>query len=212
MAVDADRGTAYRLRTGPVPGAFLTGMYPSSDGALWAAYQAGAAPAVIARSVDRGASWHSWTVPADTSVGGIAARSRTEAFALLEPAAKPGSGNARLFRTRDGGRTWRDVGTDLPASVQYRPFAVAADGSLLVVDGPGAQQGPDCTQRCDQGHRYVWRSRDGRHFEPGPPVSGQHAGAGAGAGFVWIMQQDSGGTALRSTADGVTWRPLRLPD
>ncbi|MEV0732480.1 sialidase family protein [Polymorphospora sp. NPDC050346] len=201
LAVDPDNGAVFRLR-GESPSPFpLHEMYETTDGALWTAYWPGDIdrPSVVARSVDRGATWQPATLPepftGDTppSLVGLAAESAEVAYLLVNP--RDGIGPyAMIFRTSDGGDTWTEVATDLPASQALRPFAVGAGRVLLVADA-------------DLADGYVWVSRDGgRHFVRGPAV--EPGNIGGLPGLVWIADQD--GASI--TSDGVTWQArLALP-
>lgn len=200
LAVDPDTGKVFRLRSkapSPYP---LHSMYESPDGALWATYWPGDGRlSVVARSVDRGATWVASTMPKQFTAGdaplsllGLAAESRQVAYLVTEPSRRDGppekGTSSRLFRTSDGGRTWTEGSTDLPASSLFRPMTVGSDRSLLVAD-------------FSEDRSYVWVSRDGgRHFAKGAGV-GRGGAAGAVPGLVWVT--DAGGASL--TSDGTTW-------
>ncbi|BCJ69775.1 sialidase family protein [Polymorphospora rubra] len=201
LAVDPGTEGVFRLR-GESPSPFrLRNLYESTDGALWTAYWPGDIdrPSVVARSVDRGATWRPATLPepftGDTppTLLGLAAESGEVAYLLAAP--RDGVGRyALIFRTSDGGATWTEVLTDLPASPVVRPFTVGDGGTLLIADA-------------DLQDGYVWASDDGgRHFVRGPAV--EPGTLGGISGRVWIVDQD--GASI--TGDGTRWQArLALP-
>lgn len=216
LAVDPEAGAVFRLGGKPSPDR-LTSMYESLDGALWATFASPdlQTPSSVARSVDRGATWRISSGPGGTDVGGVVGESADVAYLLAEPrqsgAGAYTSGRSRLLRTIDGGRNWADVSTNLPTAGAIRPFTLGSDGSLLVVDGPIADAGANCSIGCDENERYVWVSRDGgRIFTKGPAVPGVVAGVMPGR--VWVLRQDlGGGQEAHVTSDGRTWIRLPLP-
>ncbi|MGK5519091.1 WD40/YVTN/BNR-like repeat-containing protein [Micromonospora sp. URMC 107] len=209
LAVEPGTGKVYRLAGLPATHARVS-LDRSDDGALWfvqASPEFGGAPSV-ARSVDRGATWRTSQVPAGVTAVALAAVSGQEAYLLTEPhptgEKDPPSGLSRLLHTTDAGRSWVDVGTDLPASSTLRSFTIGRDGALLVgepfVGGATA---------------YVWVSRDGgRHFVRSER-SGTEGTVGVARGLVWLGGRDVMNlpeTAhVQVSADGETWSRLPLP-
>jgi photosystem II stability/assembly factor-like uncharacterized protein len=198
MAVDPLSGAVYRLRVAPLPEADLSATYAAPDGSFWAAYTNYSERPMIARSTDRGWTWRTLLGPLITTVTSLVARDGTVAYALVE---------STLHRTTDGGQTWAALPADLPPGLRGRPLAIAADGSLIVFDGPNAQAPRDCHDRCDEGDLYAWTSADGRHFTRGPKLIG-HIPVDQ-AGPVRIVRRD--GDDLMVSPDGITWRRLPLP-
>ncbi|MFG3698998.1 WD40/YVTN/BNR-like repeat-containing protein [Micromonospora sp. NPDC047620] len=209
LAVDPGTDTVYRLADLPATHARRS-VDRSDDGALWfveASPEFGGA-ATVASTVDRGATWRTSQVPEGVTPIALGAVSGREAYLLTEPRATgtngPPTGSSRLLHTTDAGRTWADVGTDLPTSSMLRPFTVGRDGVLLV----GEQFAGGATA-------YVWVSRDGgRHFVRGERV-GTEGTAGVAPGLVWLGGRDDPSqpaTAhVQVSADGETWSRLPLP-
>jgi hypothetical protein len=214
LAVDPETGAVFQLRA--QPSRRLSSLYESPDGALWATFwpQDSPKPLMVARSVDRGATWQNSYAPTRTDVVGVVGESGQVAYLLAEPQQSgPGAyttGTSRLLKTTDGGLSWLEVKTDLPTAAGIRPFTLGTDQSLMVADGPVAPAGPNCSVRCDENERYVWISHDGgRHFTKGPAVSG--FAPGAIPGRIWVFRQDSRGQEAQVTSDGSTWTRLPLP-
>ncbi len=215
LAVDPSSGTVYRL-TGAQPSPYPPwSIYPSVDGTIWATYWPGNIDVmVVARSTDRGATWNTWRPAKGANVVAVAGVSKREAYLLIEPPPPPGAqpmertGPSQLLHTTDGGATWKDVDTDLPASPVSRPFTIGTDGSLLV-----AQSGdlaPALTPS-------LLVSRDGgRHFtnEHGP--GGPEGPAGVAPGRAWLYGRDdmsaTGPDHVLITGDGLSWSRFALPD
>ncbi|MER7418676.1 hypothetical protein ABT346_18145 [Micromonospora peucetia] len=209
LAVEPGTGRVYRLANLPATHARV-GVDRSADGALWfvqsSAEFGGAAS--VARSVDRGATWRTSQVPEGVTAIGLAAVSGQEAYLLTEPHPAgmngPPTGSSRLLHTTDAGRSWVDVGTDLPASSMLRPFTIGRDGILLVGEPfVGGATG------------YIWVSRDGgRHFTRSER-SGTEGTVGAAPGLVWLGGRDvmnlPATAHVQVSADGETWSRLPLP-
>ncbi|MFI0792143.1 hypothetical protein ACH4OY_05480 [Micromonospora rubida] len=210
LALDPAGGRVYRLagESGLPP---LVKLDLAGDGALWTVYRSlvdGGAD-TIARSADRGATWRTSSAPPNVTVIAVAGVSGDEAYLLAQPRPEdpngpPVVGRARLLHTTDGGRSWTDVDTDLPATPTFRPFTVGMDGTLLVGDRTGDGSGS-----------YVWSSRDGgRHFTRSAEV-GNEGTFGAARGLVWLGGRDDPADprtiSIRITADGRQWSRLPLP-
>ncbi|GIG90475.1 WD40/YVTN/BNR-like repeat-containing protein [Plantactinospora endophytica] len=214
LAVDPPTGTVYRL-TGAPPSPYPPfSIYPGEDGTIWATYWPGDIDVmVVARSTDRGATWNTWRPARGANVIAVAGVDDRQAYLLIEPPPLPGaepmerSGPAQLLHTTDGGATWTDVGTDLPASPTSRPFTIASDGSLLVAESGDVT--PNLTP-------YLLVSRDGgRHFstERGPGGAGP---VGVAPGHAWLYGRDDmsvlGPDHVSITRDGSAWTRFALPD
>ncbi|MCF0093747.1 sialidase family protein [Micromonospora sp. MH99] len=204
LAVDPSSGTVYRLTTAPSwrP---LFSLYPAADGSIWAAYQMGSVSgATVARSVDRGATWTTWTVPGDAMVTAVVGLDDREGYVLTESSAV--GGGARLLRTTDGAKTWTDTGTDLPDEAIW-DLTVGSDGSLLAIS-PGGGTGADRLARL-----LVSRD-DGKTFtvvrEYGPLVGT----ASVAPGYAWLFGNDADPTSqpdhLLVTSDATTWTRFTL--
>ncbi|MEV1287772.1 sialidase family protein [Micromonospora sp. NPDC049679] len=199
LATDPITGVVFRLRS-RLPHA-LAQMYVTDDGTMWGVLQPGdwPQPALLVKSADRGKTWETAPVPAGTRAVGIAARDSREAYLLLVPDYRQSnpdrSGPTRVRRTTDGGRTWTEVTTDLPHSDATRPFTVASDGALMLIDGTGQQAA-------------VWVSRDGgAHFTKGAEIANP-GNAGGLPGRLWTIT--SSGTSV-VTENGEHWRSVLLP-
>ena len=132
-------GTVYRLSGKPASPYPPYSIYPSADATIWATDWPGDIDIIIvARSIDRGASWNTWRPAERANVIAVAGVGEREAYLLIEPSPPPGAqpmevkGPSQLLLTTDGGATWKDIGSDLPASPTNRPFTVGSDGSLLI--------------------------------------------------------------------------------
>ncbi|MEU4680907.1 hypothetical protein [Micromonospora sp. NPDC023737] len=209
LAVDPDSGRVFRLaEQGPSPYPPYN-VYESPDRALWVTYWPGedGNPALVARSVDRGATWRTSRAPEGATSIGVAAVSAHEAYLLTEPQptdpnAGQATGASRLLHTTNGGESWEDVGTDLPTTSVVRPFTIGSDGSLMVLDFEGSIA-------------YVMISRDGgRHFTRGRQQDGD-GGVDANPGRAWLYGRDDprtdGADHVQVTTDGSTWTRFPLP-
>ncbi|MER7461049.1 hypothetical protein [Micromonospora sp. NPDC126480] len=213
LATDPETGTVYRLR-GEKPSPYPPfSIYPSPDGAIWATYWPGESGrrAIVASSADRGATWRTST-PAGGHVVAVAAVSEVEAYLLTEPDPPPGTEPmepgvpSRLLHTTDGGRSWTDVGTDLPSTPVSRDFTLAADGSLMIAD---THHHPANLTA------YLLVSRDGgRHFARVREY-GQEGGTGVAPGRAWLHGRDDmsveGPDHVQLTTDGEDWVRFALP-
>jgi hypothetical protein len=216
LAVDPSTGTVYRLNGEPPSPYPPFSIYPSADGTIWATYWPGdfGGIMVVARSVDRGATWNTWRPAKGANVIAVAGVSEREAYLLIEPPPPPGAqpmevtGPSQLLRTTDGGKTWTDVGTDLPATPVNRPFTIGSDGSLLV-----AQSGSTSPALVTS----LLVSRDGgRHFTKGREYHGGDGSVGAAPGQAWLYGRDDesaiGADHVVTTPDGSAWTRFALPD
>ncbi|SDY24554.1 hypothetical protein SAMN05444365_1011183 [Micromonospora pattaloongensis] len=208
LAVDPTSGRVFRL-TGQPPSPYPPyNIYESPDGALWITYWPGeyGRPSVLARSVDRGATWQTSQAPEGTTSIGVAAVSGQEAYLLTEPLpADPNGPRAtapsRLLRTINGGQSWTDVGTDLPTTDGVRPFTIGADGSLMVL-------------HTDATPAFVMISRDGgRHFTKAREYGDGRADANPGRAWLYGRDDQSVGGAdhVQLTTDGSSWTRFPLP-
>ncbi|MEV4411340.1 hypothetical protein [Catellatospora sp. NPDC049609] len=210
MAVDPASGRVYRL-SGEAPSPFApTSIHPTPDGALWVVYPGGGftRPDLIARSIDRGATWQTSHAPEATVTIGVAAVDGKEAYLLTEPLragadSPPAEGTAGLRHTTDGGKSWVDVPTDLRSNNVIRPIVVGSDGSLMVVDFRDSIA-------------ELLISRDGgRHFGTARRY-GHDSVLHAGPGLVWYYESNGqsllGTDRIEFTTDGQTWSRFRLPD
>ncbi|MET8912646.1 sialidase family protein [Micromonospora sp. NPDC004551] len=214
LAVNPSTGTVYRLSGKPASPYPPYSIYPSADGAIWATYWPGDPDVmIVARSVDQGATWNTWRPVKGADVIAIAGVNQREAYLLIEPPPPPGAqpmerkGASQLLHTTDGGVTWKDVGTDLPASPEHRPFTIGSDGSLLI-----AQSGnmtPNLTSS-------LLVSRDGgRHFTASREYDRLDGAVGAAPGIAWLYGRDdmsaTGADHVVITPDGSSWTRFDLP-
>ncbi|WP_246158525.1 WD40/YVTN/BNR-like repeat-containing protein [Catellatospora sichuanensis] len=207
LAVDPASGQVFRLSGQPPSPYPPFNVYASPDGALWITYWPGdhPRPAMVARSIDRGATWRTSQAPEGTTSSGVAAVNGQEAYLLTEPLPvdrnePPPTRPSRLLHTANGGQSWQDVATDLPTSSEVRSFAVGSDGSLMVVD-----------ER--DGASDLLISRDGGlHFATQRQHTG-NGGFGACPGRAWLYDERSpiGTDLVQTTTDGLTWTRLQLP-
>ncbi|KAB1910937.1 exo-alpha-sialidase [Micromonospora sp. AMSO31t] len=214
LAVDPLSGTVYRLSGKPASPYPPYSIYPSADGTIWATYWPDDIDImIVARSTDRGATWNIWRPAKGANVIAVAGVSKREAYLLIEPPPPPGAqpmevkGPSQLLHTTDGGATWKDVGSDLPASPTNRPFTIGSDGSLLV-----AQPG-DITPALTSS---LLVSRDGgRHFTKAREYDRLDGAVGAAPGLAWLYGRDDtsalGADHTAVTRDGSSWARLDLP-
>lgn len=114
---------------------------------------------------------------------------------------------SRLLHTADGGRTWRDVGTDLPSTPEARDFTLGMDGSLMI---PATNRHPENLTA------YLLVSRDGgRHFTRVREY-GREGDTGVAPGQAWLYGRDDmsvlGADHVQLTSDGQSWVRFPLPD
>lgn len=198
LAVDPGTREVFRLGGKPPSTHALHSLYESPDGALWSSYAPGdwPNPSTVAVSVDRGATWRTFTAPEQTNVISLAALSGDEGYLLAEPTgdgSQEPTGPSRLLRTVDGGRTWDEVDTDLPTARQSRSFTLGRGGTLLVGDSD------------DQANSVLWTSQDGgRHFTRS--VVPMLNGFSAGPGLLWNLGEEA-----RLSTDGVNWTRIPMP-
>ncbi|MEU4399421.1 hypothetical protein [Micromonospora orduensis] len=205
LAVDPSTGTVYRL-TGDAPsGRPLFGLYPSPDGTIWATYQATTNPQpTIARSVDRGATWTTSEVGADTTVLAMVGLDKREGYLLTESSTAGGS--TRVLRTADGGQSWTDTGANLPAQPHW-DLTAGSDGTLLAVTA-GAGTGPNRLAQLlvswDHGRTFLIVREYG-------PLVGSISVA---PGYAWLFGRDDGAAGepdhVLVTTDAATWTRLTL--
>ncbi|MEU1395964.1 sialidase family protein [Micromonospora zamorensis] len=209
-------GTVYRLGgkpPSPYPPAIL---YPSADGTIWATYWPGdIGVMVVARSVDRGATWTTWQPPKRADVIALAGVSAREAYLLIGPPPPAGAqpteveGAVQLLRTTDGGRTWVDMGTDLPNSLENRFLVVGSDGALLLVEMGNRQPSSNRS-------KAMISVDDGRHFKTVREYDRRDGSVGAAPGHAWLYGRDDlavgGADHVQLTGDGTAWTRFPLPD
>ncbi|MEU4779614.1 hypothetical protein [Micromonospora sp. NPDC023633] len=220
VAVDPSTGAVYRLGGTPPSPYPPFSIYPSVDGAIWVTYWPGdIGVMVVARSVDRGATWNTWRPAKGADVRGVVGVSGQEAYLLINPPPPPGAppmaveGPVQLLRTTDGGKSWADVGTDLPDTPEGLAMTIGSDGALLVAESDnvgGGNEVPTHTSR-------LWASRDsGRHFTTVRTYDRRDGGVGAAPGYAWLYGRDDmtvgGADHVQLTTDGATWTRFPLPD
>ncbi|WP_030487762.1 WD40/YVTN/BNR-like repeat-containing protein [Micromonospora chokoriensis] len=209
-------GTVYRLGGKPPSPYPPASIYPSADGTIWATYWPGdIGVMVVARTVDRGATWTTWQPAEGANVIAIAGVSAEEAYLLIAPPPPAGAqpmeveGTSQLLRTTDGGRTWADVGTDLPNSLETRFLVVGADGSLLLVEAGNMQPSSNRS-------KAMISVDAGRHFTTVREYDRRDGGVGAAPGSAWLYGRDDmtvgGADHVQLTGDGTAWTRLPLPD
>ncbi|MFC7708273.1 WD40/YVTN/BNR-like repeat-containing protein [Micromonospora lupini] len=208
-------GTVYRLGGKPPSPYPPATIYPSADGTIWVSYWPGDIGVMVARSVDRGATWTTWQPAEGANVIAIAGVSAQEAYLLVAPPPAAGSqpmeveGTSQLLHTTDGGRTWADVGTDLPNSVENRFLVVGSDGSLLLVEAGNMQPFSNRS-------KAMISFDDGRHFKKVREYDRADGRVGAAPGHAWLYGRDDmtvgGADHVQLTGDGTAWTRIPLPD
>ncbi|MEU2610796.1 sialidase family protein [Micromonospora sp. NPDC007271] len=217
VAVDPATGTVYRLDGRPPVPYPPSSIYPAADGTIWMTYWPGElnGSMVVARSTDRGATWNTWRPAVGADVIAVTGVSDREAYLLIAPPPPPGAqpmrveGTSQLLRTTDGGRTWVDVGTDLPNSLEMRSLVVGSDGSLLLAESGHMQMASSRSK--------ALVSRDaGRHFTTAREYDRLDGAAGGAPGYVWLYGRDDmtvlGADHVQLTTDGRDWTRFRLSD
>ncbi|MDZ5446298.1 hypothetical protein U2F26_26790 [Micromonospora sp. 4G57] len=166
---------------------------------------------VVARSAGRGASWTTWRPEVRTNVVAAVGVDDREAYLLIEPPPPAGSmaptGVATLLRTRDGGRTWADTGTDLRASQENPQITLGSDGSLLVARTGSSS--PDLIPE-------LLVSQDGgRHFGTVRKDRQLEGAAGVAPGRAWFFERDDlsdpAADHVLITSHGLDWIRFSLP-
>ncbi|MET8089516.1 hypothetical protein [Micromonospora sp. NPDC005220] len=209
-------GTVYRLAGKPPSPYPPASIYPSADGTIWVTYWPGdIGVMVVARSVDRGATWTTWRPPEGADVIAIAGVSAQEAYLLIAPPPPAGAqpmeveGTSQLLRTTDGGRTWLDMGTDLPNSLETRVLVVGSGGSLLLVEAGNMQPSSNRS-------KAMIGLDAGRHFKTVREYDRRDGGVGAAPGYAWLYGRDDmttgGADHVQLTGDGTSWTRFPLPD
>ncbi|SCL61115.1 hypothetical protein GA0070606_3386 [Micromonospora citrea] len=209
LAVDPSTWRVYRLVDAPQVGGPDT-VDQAGDGALWhmSPGPEPGAPASAARSVDRGATWHTSTLPGGVWAKSLVAVSAQEAYVLCQPMPSGPNGEpagpARLLHTTDGGRSWTDLDASLPSSDSVRGITIGAGGALLV----GHSTSTSVTSS-------VWISRDGGRRFTRSARTGNEGWLGMSRGLVWMADRedppDASSTVVQVSVDGVNWSRLTLP-
>lgn len=186
----------------------LRGLHAGPQGVVWASGSGGA----IARSLDGGLSWEPVPPPPaaeDLDFRDVHAFSAEEAVLL---AAGPGEAS-RLFRTADGGRSWKETW-------RCREPEGFLDAMDFWPDGTGLALGDPI-----DGRLMVLRSQDhGRSWNLAPqserPVTleGEYAFAASGScldcgpdNMAWIVTGGAAARVLRSPDRGTSWIPNSAP-
>ncbi|MEH0936811.1 hypothetical protein [Micromonospora psammae] len=200
LAVDSSTGNVYRL-TGKQPSPLeLFSLYPASDGTIWAAYRTGSTTAG-ARSIDRGATWETWTTPAGTSLLALVGGDGRAGYQLVSAA----DGSVTLARSTDGGRNWSTTGADLPTGPHW-DLTVGVDGSLLAVTqtGPEGNRMAEVLVSRDNGGSFTLARGKGR------PVGS----ASVAPGYAWLFDRYDGSNGEPDhfvlTRDGRSWNQFQL--
>ena len=186
------------------------GLHAVSDRIVWAAGRGG----VVARTTDAGATWTADTIPGASSLFLVAIRALDRRRAWAVGTAFTGPSLARIYRTDDGGRTWR---------MQYESTApgVFLDGLAFWDPDHGIAFGDPM-----EGHFFLLvTSNGGGHWNRVTPgrapaaAPGEAAFAASGTAItirgkreVWI---GTGGAArarvLRSADRGGSWNVYLTP-
>ncbi|MFE9956419.1 WD40/YVTN/BNR-like repeat-containing protein [Micromonospora sp. NPDC005299] len=200
LAVDPSTGKVYRL-TGPPPTPLqLFSLYPASDGSIWTTYETGGAT-VGARSMDRGATWTTWTPPAGENLLALVGVDSREGYQIVSG----GDEGVELQRTTDGGRHWSTTLVGLPEGPHW-DLTVGVDGSLLAITltGPEGHRVAEMRVSRDDGQTLTVARGDGM------PV----ASVSVAPGYAWLFVEraGSGGEAdrLLLTQDGRVWTHFLL--
>jgi len=186
------------------------GLHAVNDRVVWAAGRGG----VVARTTDGGASWTVDSIPGAASLFLIAIRALDQRRAWALGTAFSGASEARIYRTDDGGRTWR---------LQYESTTpgVFFDGMAFWDANNGIAFGDPL------GGRFTLLvTRDGgAHWTPVPPEQrppardGEAAFAASGTAIalggkrdVWIGTGGGSRARVLYSADrGASWRAVETP-
>ncbi|WP_431943593.1 WD40/YVTN/BNR-like repeat-containing protein [Micromonospora marina] len=198
LAVDPSTSRVYRLSTTPPTPLPLFSLYPASDGSIWTTYGSGR---VGSRSVDRGATWSTWTSPPEAGSLALVGVDGQVGYRVATGL----RGKVTLERTADGGKTWSATSVELPDG-RHCDLTVGADGALLVV----VQTGPESDRRAE-----VRVSRDGGRTSTVARDGGLPVGSVSVApGYAWLFEGGTGpaeeADRLVLTNDGRDWRQFLL--
>lgn len=198
--VDLDGAHWRELPSGST--ASLRGLAPIDRHVCWCTGSGG----TVLRTVDGGASWQRLVVPGAESLDLRSVVAFSADVALVANAGAP----ARIFRTEDGGRTWRMVHEDT------RPE--------IFLDALVSHDGVECWSVGDPigGAFVLLHSGDGgRSWQPSaaPPhaLAGEAAFAASGSclcargSSLWLVTGGGASRCLRSSDGGRSFTSVRLP-
>ncbi|MEI8243050.1 MAG: sialidase family protein [bacterium] len=104
-----------------------------------------------------------------------------------------------LVRSRDGGKSWRGIGKNLPEGTSFSSAPLVVDRDIFLTNTSG----------WDKGIHGLWRSTDGgEEWQKVADVSPSDFPLLTSGGTAFYM---AGGKLLRSTDKGATWQTLQTP-
>lgn len=186
------------------------GLHAVNDRVVWAAGRGG----VVARTTDGGATWTTDSIPGASNLFLITIRALDQRRAWALGTAFSGASVARIYRTDDGGRTWRLQYENTMAGVFF-------DGMAFWDANNGIAFGDPL-----EGRFTLLVTRDGgARWTPVPPDrspvarAGEAAFAASGTAIVLGGKRDvwigTGGGArarvLYSADRGASWQALETP-
>lgn len=185
--------------------ASLRGLSVLSDQLAWASGSGG----TFLLTTNGGKSWQSGTVPQSDTLDFRSIQAFSEDEALLLSAGQP----ARIYRTEDGGQSWKQVYADETGEAFFDAFAFWNKQEGLAMSDPV------------NGHFLILKTKDGgRSWQAIPEdklpaaMEGEAGFAASGTGMVAPSENlvlfGSGGSAVRifrSSDAGMSWQAVNTP-
>ncbi|HSE51266.1 MAG TPA: hypothetical protein VLB00_03710, partial [Gemmatimonadales bacterium] len=186
------------------------GLHAVNDRVVWAAGRGG----VVARTTDGGGTWNADSIPGASNLFLIAIRALDQRRAWALGTAFSGASAARIYRTDDGGKTWRPQYENTTAGVFFDGMAFWNANDGIAFGDPLA------------GHFTLLVTRDGgTHWTPVPAErspqahEGEAAFAASGTAIAlggtreaWIGTGGGPRARVLYSADrGATWRAAETP-
>jgi photosystem II stability/assembly factor-like uncharacterized protein len=188
-------------------GASLRGVAAVSDRVAWVSGSRG----TVLRTIDGGATWARLPVTGGDSLDFRSLAATSADTAWLASAGDGAEGQARVFRTTDGGRSWRLVLVDTAKGAFFDAIALRDGRRAALLSDPVGGRFP------------VWTTDDGASWrraasipaaQPGEAAfaAGGRALAVAGPRHAWFVTGGAAGArAFRSTDGGRTWTAAPVP-